>query len=296
LRRLSGPCASQSPSNRVQVDEIWNFIYAKNDNVKTAKAAPAGAGDVWTWTAIDADNKLLVSWLVANRDTNSALTFMDDLRSRLINRVQLTSDGHRPYLVAVDTVFGDDVDYAMLVKLYGAEPGGEKRYSPAKCIGARKRGITGDPDPRHISTSYAERQNLTMRMHMRRFTRLTNAFSKKIENHAAAVALHAMYYNFVRIHQTLKITPAMAAGVTDRLWEMGDVVDMLDALQAKEKRDARPQFEVCEVKIGGGFYVRATLPNTAPEQIYGFTTEKEAGRWIRNESIAWLYARRRSDG
>jgi len=195
-------------------------------------------------------------------------------------------------LTAVDTVFGDDVDYVMLHKLYGAEPGGEKRYSPAKCIGAQRKVITGEPDQQHISTSYVERENLTMRMHMRRFTRLSNAFSKKVENHACAVALHSMYYNFVRIHQTLKVSPAMAAGVTDRLWEMGDVVDMLDALQMKEKRDARPLFEVCEWKIGGGFYVRATLPNSVPEQIQGFTTEAEAARWIRNESAAWLHARR----
>src|ERR1700688_2517541 len=209
-------------SKRIQVDEIWNFIYAKNDNVRDAKAAPKSAGDVWTWTAIDADSKLLLSWLVGRRDTNSALRFMDDVKSRLANRVQLTSDGHRPYLQAVDAVFGEDVDYAMLHKIYGAEPGGEKRYSPAKCIGANKRRVTGNPDEKHISTSYAERANLTMRMHMRRFTRLTNAFSKKVENYAYAVALHFMYYNFVRVHQTLQITRAMAAGVTARLCESGD--------------------------------------------------------------------------
>lgn len=277
---------------RVQVDEIWNFVYAKNANIGKAKAAPANAGDVWTWTAIDAESKLLVSWLVGNRDTETALYFLDDLKERLSNRVQLTSDGHRPYLAAVDTIFGEDVDYAMLVKLYGSEPGGEKRYSPPRCIGARKSVVTGEPDAKHISTSYAERQNLTMRMHMRRFTRLTNAFSKKVENHAHAVALHFMYYNFVRIHQTLKISPAMAAGVTDRLWEVSDIVDVLDAWEAKEKRDARPLFDVCEVKIGGGFYVRAALPNAAPEQIYGFATEADANRWIRNEFGVWLSAHR----
>jgi IS1 family transposase len=198
-------------SQRIQMDEIWSFVYAKNDNVKKAKSAPQNAGDVWTWTAIDADSKLLVSWLVGDRTTNSALRFVDDVRSRLTGRVQITSDGHRPYLTAVDTVFGDDVDYAMLHKIYGADTkAGERRYSPAVCLGAEKRIITGNPDPKHINTSFAERQNLTMRMHMRRFTRLTNAFSKKIENHTAAVALHTMFYNFVRVHQTLKISPAMA--------------------------------------------------------------------------------------
>jgi IS1 family transposase len=277
---------------RVQVDEIWNFIFCKNDNVKIAKAPPPEAGDVWTWTAIDADTKLLVSWLVADRTTDSALTFMDDLRTRIVNRVQLTSDGHRPYLTAVDTVFGDDVDYAMLVKLYGAEPGGEKRYSPAKCIGARRQAIMGDPDPNHISTSYVERQNLTMRMHMRRFTRLTNAFSKKIENHACAVALHSMYYNFVRLHQTLKVSPAMAAGVTDRLWEMVDVVDMIDAFGAKAKREAKPLFEVDHWRIGGEYFVRATMADGTVDRIGGFATEAEAARWIRNESVAWLHSQK----
>lgn len=277
---------------RVQVDEIWNFVYAKNDNVAKAKAAPANAGDVWTWTAIDADTKLLVSWLVGDRTTSSALYFMDDLKGRLANRVQITSDGHRPYLVAVDTVFGDDVDYAQLVKLYGSEPGGEKRYSPAKCIGARKSRVTGEPDPKHVSTSYAERQNLTMRMHMRRFTRLTNAFSKKVENHTAAVSLHSMFYNFVRLHQTLKMSPAMAAGVTDRLWEMTDLVAMIEAWEVKEKRNARPIFEIEEQKIGGGYFVRATLANSVPEQIFGFTTENEAALWIKNESAAWLHQKR----
>ena len=280
------------PTDRVQVDEIWNFVYAKEDHVKSAKAAPADAGDVWTWTAIDADNKLLLSWLVADRSLESAVTFMDDVAQRLTNRVQLTSDGHRAYLQAVDTAFGGDVDYAMLQKIYGQEPSGEKRYSPAKCIGAQKREITGSPDPRHISTSFVERQNLTMRMHIRRFTRLTNAFSKKIENHACAVALHSMYYNFVRLHQTLKVSPAMAAGVTDRLWEMVDVVDVIDAFEAKNKRAAKPVFEVEQWKIGGGFYVRATLTDGTVERIEGFTTEGQAGRWIRNELDAWLYERR----
>jgi hypothetical protein len=163
---------------------------------------------------------------------------VDDLKERLANRVQVTSDGHGAYLRAMDQVFGEDADYAMLVKIYGADRASERRYSPAKCLGARRGAITGNPDPKHISTSYAERQNLTMRMLMRRFTRLTNAFSKKVENHACAVALHAMYYNFVRIHQTLKVTPAMAAGVTEQLWEMSDVVDLVEAFEASQKRAA----------------------------------------------------------
>ncbi|MEX0827480.1 MAG: IS1 family transposase, partial [Haliea sp.] len=200
-------------SRRIQVDEIWTFTYAKQKNVATAKAAPEGAGDTWTWTAIDADTKLMVSWFVGGRDANYALTFMEDLHSRLAGRVQLTSDGHGAYLEAVEGTFGGDVDYAQLVKMYGRPEGGsaERRYSPVECIGARKERITGNPNPEHISTSYAERQNLNMRMHMRRFTRLTNAFSKKIENHALAVALFTTYYNFVRIHKTLRMTPAMAS-------------------------------------------------------------------------------------
>src|SRR5580704_62015 len=221
------------PSKRVQVDEIWNFVYAKNDNVLAAKAAPKDAGDVWTWTAIDADTKLLISWLVADRTVYSAVTFMDDLKSRLANRVQLTSDGHRPYLTAVDSVFGDDVDYAMLQKIYGAEPHGEKRYSPAKCIGAQKREISGEPDPKHISTSFVERQNLTMRMHMRRFTRLTNAFSKKFENHCHSVALFYLHYNFCRVHQTLRVTPAMEAGIATTVRSVADIVALTEPALAK---------------------------------------------------------------
>jgi IS1 family transposase len=218
---------------RIQVDEIWNFVYAKAKNVATAKAAPEGAGDVWTWTAIDADTKLMPSWFVGGRDSDSAIIFMDDLAARLANRVQLTSDGHKAYLEAVEGAFGGDIDYAQLVKLYGPTSETAKgRYSPAECIGARKTPIEGKPDPKYISTSFSERSNFTIRMHTRRFTRLTNAFSKKVENHARAVALHMMYYNFVRIHQTLKITPAMAAGVTSRLWEIGDIVEVLEAWEA----------------------------------------------------------------
>lgn len=228
-------------AKRVQVDEIWSFTYAKQKNVAAAKAAPEEAGDTWTWTAIDADSKLIVSWLVGGRDSEYAMAFMDDLAGRLANRVQLTSDGHKAYLEAVEGAFGGDVDYAMLVKLYGTAPESARgRYSPAECIGARKERIEGSPDPKHVSTSYAERQNLTMRMHMRRFTRLTNAFSKKVENHAYAVALHMMYYNFVRIHAKLRITPAMAAGLSDRLWEIGDIVALVEAEEAKASTKRGP--------------------------------------------------------
>jgi IS1 family transposase len=218
---------------RVQVDEIWAFVYAKQKNVPLAKNAPEGAGDVWTWTAIDADTKLIPSWFVGGRDGDAAIIFMDDLRSRLANRVQLTSDGHKAYLEAVEGAFGSDVDYAQLVKLYGQSSESAKgRYSPAECTGAHKLKIEGNPDPKHISTSYSERSNLSFRMHTRRFTRLTNGFSKKIENHTHSVALFAMYYNFVRIHKTLRMTPAMAAGVTDRLWEVADMVNVLEAWEA----------------------------------------------------------------
>lgn len=221
-------------SKRVQVDEIWSFTYAKQKNVATAKAAPDGAGDTWTWTAIDADSKFIASWFVGGRDSECGMWFMDDLAKRLANRVQLTSDGHKAYLEAVEGAFGGDIDYAMLIKLYGAAPESAKgRYSPADCIGARKVPVEGNPDPKHISTSYAERANLTMRMHMRRFTRLTNGFSKKVENHAHSVALFMTYYNFVRIHKTLRVTPAMAAGVTDRLWEVSDIVALLEAAEPK---------------------------------------------------------------
>lgn len=220
---------------RVQVDEIWSFTYAKQKNVATAKDAPEGAGDTWTWTALDADSKMIVSYLVGGRDAEYAMWFMDDLAARLANRVQLTSDGHRAYLEAVEGAFGADVDFAQLVKLYGSVGGktSEVRYSPAECTGIRKRTVEGKPDTAHISTSYVERQNLTMRMHMRRFTRLTNAFSKKVENHAHAVALHMMYYNFVRIHKTLRVTPAMAAGVSDRLWEIADIAKLVEDAEAK---------------------------------------------------------------
>jgi IS1 family transposase len=217
-------------ASRVQCDEIWAFCYAKQKNVETAKAAPDGAGDVWTWTALDADSKLIVSYFVGDRSGQSAIALMDDLRSRLENRVQLTTDGHRAYLDAVEGAFGGDVDYAQLVKLYGESPESMKgRYSPAECIGARKDAIEGNPDMAHVSTSYVERQNLNMRMGMRRFTRLTNAFSKKLENHCHTLALYFMFYNFVRIHKTVKMSPAMAAGVTGKLWSMEDVAALCEA-------------------------------------------------------------------
>jgi IS1 family transposase len=223
---------------KVQVDEIWSFTYAKEKNVAKAKAAPASAGDTWTWTAICADSKLVFSVMVGGRDAEYADAFMHDVAARLANRVQLTTDGHKAYFQAVRDAFKGDVDYAMLVKLYGSTglSGGQGRYSPAECIGAKKKRVSGRPDMDHVSTSYVERQNLTMRMHMRRFTRLTNGFSKKIENHVNAVALHFAYYNFVRIHKTLRVTPAMAAGVTDRLWEMADLVAVVEAAEVAPKK------------------------------------------------------------
>ena len=221
-------------AKRVQVDEIWSFTYAKQKNVKAAKAAPDGAGDTWTWTALEADTKMILSYFVGGRDGECAAWFISDLAARLANRVQLTSDGHKAYLEAVEGAFGADIDYAQLVKIYGASPDSAKgRYSPADCTGAIKTPIEGKPDLAHISTSYVERSNLTMRMHMRRFTRLTNGFSKKVENHSYAVALHAMYYNFVRIHAKLRMSPAMAAGVTDKLWEIGDIAALVEAADAK---------------------------------------------------------------
>lgn len=211
-------------ARRVQVDEIWSFCYAKQRNVKTAKAAPDGAGDVWTWTAIEADTKLIVSHFVGGRDGECAKAFMCDVRDRLANRVQLTSDGHKAYLDAAETAFGDDVDYAMLEKLFGQAPEGQRRYSPPVIVGTKTTCCTGKPDPKHISTSYAERQNLT------------NGFSKKFENHAYMVAIYAVWYNWIRTHKSLRVTPAMAAGLTDRLWSWGEIVEMMDADQPAKKR------------------------------------------------------------
>lgn len=213
---------------RLQCDEIWSFCYAKAANVPKEKQGRFGYGDVWTWTALDADTKLVPCWLVASRNLSAARVFMSDLAGRLANRVQLTTDGHRAYLEAVEGAFGREVDYAILNKLYGSEPNAERRYSPPTCVGVNRARITGRPDPRHMSTSYVERQNLTMRMGMRRFTRLTNGFSKKVQNHAHAVSLYFMHYNFVRIHKSLRVTPAMAAGVTNKLWELEDALDLVD--------------------------------------------------------------------
>lgn len=213
---------------RVQVDEIWAFVYAKAKNVEDAKAAPEGAGDCWTWMAIDADTKLIPSFYVGARDAYAAQAFIGDLASRLVNRVQLASDGHKPYLEAVEQSFGADIDYAMLVKHYGEPTGSVGRYSPGECTGISLRRVEGRPELAHVSTSCAERANLTLRMASRRFTRLTNAFSKKVANHEHSVAIHTMHYNFVRIHQTLRCTPAMAAKVTGQLWELADMVKMLE--------------------------------------------------------------------
>jgi IS1 family transposase len=220
---------------RLQVDEIWSFAYAKAKNVPTAKAAPEGAGDVWTWTAICADTKLIPSFHVGSRDAVDANIFMRDVAERLVHRIQLTSDGHKSYLDAVERAFGDDIDYAMLVKQYGAAPeGAQRRYSPAECIGTIKGVVTGLLDMKHVSTSYAERQNLSMRMGIRRFTLLTNAFSKKVENHCHALAIYFMHYNYCRIHTTLRVTPAMAAGASKTLRSMDDMVKMVEEWESHQ--------------------------------------------------------------
>ncbi len=214
---------------RIQCDEIWSFVRAKDKNAKPEEKAAGTAGDVWTWVALDADTKLVPSWIVGGRDAGYAFAFMQDVAGRLASRVQLTTDGLKLYLTAVEDAFGADVDYAQLVKLYGDAPEPQKRYSPATCKGCKPTPVMGNPDPAHISTSFVERQNLTMRMSMRRFTRLTNGFSKKVENLEAAVALHFMHYNFARIHQTLRVTPAMEAGVSDHVWSLEEIVGLLDS-------------------------------------------------------------------
>ncbi len=221
---------------RVQADEIWAFCYAKDKNVPDHMRGKPGVGSIWTWVALDADSKLAVSWLVGDRSAAIAKAFMEDVASRLSNRVQLSTDGHRGYLTAVESAFGNDIDFAMLEKIYGPSPEGETRYSPAQCIGCKRHVITGKPDLAHLSTSFAERSNLTMRMSMRRFTRLTNGFSKKIEKHAHSVALHFMWYNFGRVHKTLRVTPAMEAGITDHVWSAAEVAGLLEAME-----DAQPK-------------------------------------------------------
>jgi IS1 family transposase len=216
------------PARRIQCDEIWAFVGAKKKNV-TPEQKAQGWGDVWTWTAIDADSKLCIGYLVGGRDAGWAIEFMQDIAGRVDHRIQLTTDSHKSYLEAVEGAFGLDIDYAMSQKIYGAPNiEDQRKYSPATCIGSDMKVISGNPDPKHVSTSYVERQNLTMRMSMRRFTRLTNAFSKKVENLEHAVALHFMYYNFCRVHQTLRVTPAMEAGLSDHVWSLEELVSLLE--------------------------------------------------------------------
>jgi IS1 family transposase len=215
-------------SKRVQADEIWSFVYARRDNVPEEKKGQFGFGDVWTWTAIDADTKLMLSWYVGKRDVDSAYTIMRDVASRVANRLQLTTDGLKAYLNAVDAAFESDIDYATIHKIYGTDPKAEKRYTPPVCLSCKNEVVSGNPDPKHISTSYVERANLSMRMGMRRFTRLTNAFSKKVENHAAMLSLYFMFYNFARVHQTLRVTPAMEAKIADHVWSVEEIVGLMD--------------------------------------------------------------------
>ncbi len=237
-------------ASRIQCDEIWAFNYCKQRNVATAKAAPEGAGDVWTWTAIDADSKLIVSYLVGDRWGEQAIELMDDLRSRLSNRVQLSTDGHRAYLDAVEGAFGGDVDYAQIIKLYGATPSPAGRYSAAECTGIRKVAIEGNPAEKHISTSFVEAHNKTMRMHMRRFTRLTNGHSKKVANHAHMVALYTLFYNFIRTHSKLRMTPAMAAGIAPTFLSFDDVLARIDAANPAPVRGPRGPYKKRAVGIG----------------------------------------------
>jgi IS1 family transposase len=217
------------PCKRIQADEIWSFCYSKQKNVPTKQQGEFGYGDVWTWTAICADTKLIPSWFTGDRDAGSAWELMNDLAPRLAHRVQLTTDGLKVYMESVEDAFGANIDYAMLVKLYGEDKTQEQRYSPPKCNGTKRRTVQGNPDGDHVSTSYVQRANLTMRMGMRRFTRLTNAFSKKVENHAHAITVHFMHYNFARIHESLRVTPAMEAGVSDHVWSLEEIIGLLDS-------------------------------------------------------------------
>lgn len=224
-------------AKRIQCDEVWAFCYAKQKNVEKAKAAPDNSGDVWTWTGIDADSKLIVSWLVGGRDAEYAHTFMHDLAERLDGRVQLTTDGHKAYINAVEGAFGAGVDYAQLVKIYGEGPKSpERKYSPNEFVCATQRPVEGNPDKKHVSTPYVERSNLTMRTAVRRYTRLTYACSKKFENHMHMVAIYTVFYNWLRIHKTLKVTPAMEAGLTDHTWEWSDLLEAMDAETPPKKR------------------------------------------------------------
>jgi IS1 family transposase len=222
------------PARRVQVDEIWSFVGCKQKNVTQEKAEREIVGDAWTFVAIEAQTKLVISWLVGRRDAGCATRFLQDVADRLSNRVQLTTDGHKMYLAAVADAFAGAIDYAQLVKIYGNDPDGQKRYSPARCLGTERVEVTGDPDPAHVSTSYVERQNLTMRMQIRRFTRLTNAFSKKIENHIHMISLFYMWYNFGRIHQTLRVTPAMEAGISQHVWSIYEIVGLASTCSMQE--------------------------------------------------------------
>ncbi len=223
-------------ASRIQCDEIWAFNYCKQKTVTSAKAAPEGAGDIWTWTGIDADSKLIVSYLVGDRSGETAIELMDDLRSRLANRVQLSTDGHRAYLEAIEGAFGADVDYAQIIKMYGPTIDKGGRYSPAECTGIKKVRVEGNPDIAHVSTSYVEAHNKTMRMHMRRFTRLTNGHSKKVANHAHMVALYTMFYNFIRTHSKLRMSPAMAAGIADTFMGFETILGRIDASQTPKLR------------------------------------------------------------
>jgi len=236
-------------ARKIQCDELWSFCYDKQQHVAAAKSPVEGAGDVWTWTAIDADTKLIVSWMIGNRDGETAAVFIKDLKTRLANRVQLTTDGHKAYLQAIEDAFGADIDYAMLIKLYGQSADPERRYSPAECVGIEKKPITGAPAEADISTSYVERHNLTTRMCVRRFTRLTNAFSKKLENHGHALALYYVFYNFVRIHTTLRMTPAMAAGVSQTLWSMDDIVGLVEQYETQQRSTTRGPYKKRSAEI-----------------------------------------------
>ena len=228
----------------VQCDEIWSFCYSKQKNVKTAKSAPEFAGDVWTWTALDVESKLIISYLVGGRDSDYALEFIEDIAARVANRIQLTTDGHKAYMEAVEDAFGGGIDYAQLVKLYGNIPEIAKgRYSPAECTGSFKRQVTGKPDYQRVSTSHVERHNLSIRMSNRRFTRLTNAYSKKIDNHIHMLSLYFLHYNFCRIHKSLKVTPAVEAGLTDTLHDMEWIVGLIDAMNPPKKRGPYKKWE-----------------------------------------------------